>query len=730
MKKLLIGAILLPCLALSNAAHAALPGFTYLEDPAEEGGFDVTAKLANLPVDWSLCEQENGDGYRLKFTPTGIEFGLIKGKTAVPLASYGKAIAPGAIVIQRRGGRWRIIAEKRVLFEADDDTWKEGKIGFRGAANTPKMQPSGDVTLDDDFMRVANDVAMAASAADPRQGIAITSVKIEETVWSNLIGSWSTSGLAENAAAQVAQSANPFVFKAGAKGQNLAIAGKPFWDDYGIEVSVKPEGATAIGVAVYVQDAKNYLLLHWSEAGPVQLRGMIDGKPRIFAEAPVPYDQNQWYRVRLSAANGWVRASIDDTEVLRARTGLFGRGQVGLYTENPSVEASAVFDDVTVRSIDDIADDFHMTVPGRWRTVSGALAPNIQAGYVAPQGAQGAFAVTGEADWDNYTASANIELPAVAAAGVVLHHQAGKGTYLLRVAGSKASSAYAGRAQLVKTVGAKSEVLDEARTGARFDGKNTQWEFSFDHGYLSAKANGVRVLDAFDDSIDSGRPGFFAQGDAKSKTAPKITAFAVEFPHPRPTWATVPELYTVNNQPLTMGAWSTPEGAWMPLTPIGGASVQTVATSTVVTPTFVAPTVVTPTVVTPTVATPVVATPTAVTPDASKNQTMWHKGPFWGDGTVRFKLPKDFGGDQKLNLVFGDPKRHAVTLTLKADASTLKGVLSRGVVGGTMTQIAQGAAALEGKLEGQTVEVARRGRFIIVRAGESNAKLLVAKVAS
>ncbi len=693
MKKLLLGAILLPCLALSNAAHAALPGFTYLEDPAEEGGFDVTAKLASLPVDWSLCEQENGDGYRLKFTPAGIELGLSKGKIATRLASYGKAIAPGAVVIQRRGARWRIIAEKRVLFEADDETWKEGKIGFRGAANTPKMQPSGDVTLDDDFMRVANDVVVADTQADPRKGIPIASVKIEETVWSNLIGSWSTSGLAENAAAQVAQSANPFVFKAGAKGLNLAVAGKAFWDDYAVEVSVKPEGATAIGIAVYVQDDKNYLLLHWSEEGPVQLRGMIDGQPRILAEAPVAYDQNQWYRIRLSASNGWMRAAIDDTEVLRSRTGLFGRGQVGLYTENPSIEASAVFDDVTVRSINDIADDFRVTVPGRWRTVTGALASNLQAGYMTSQGAQGAFAVTGEADWENYIAAADIELPESAAAGVVLHHQAGKGTYLLRVAGSKSASPYAGRVQLVKTMGVKTEVLDEARTGARFDGKTTQWEFACDRGYLSAKADGVRLLDAFDDDIDSGRPGFFAQGDAKSKTAPKITAFAVEFPHPRPTWASVPDLYSTGPQPLTMGGWSTPEGAWMPLPPLADPGVQFVGTTD------------------------------------TTSKTMWHKGPFWGDGTVRFKMPA-LAADQKLNLVFGDPKRNAVTLMLKAEATTLKGTLSRGAAGGALTQIAQGQAALEDKIEGQTVEVARRGRLIIVHVGESNTKLLVAKVKS
>lgn len=677
-------------LALLTAPAQALPGFTYLDDEGEAGGYDVTAHLKSLPVEWSLNEQDNGDGYRLKINPNSIELSLIANKTSKTLLTYPKGIAPGTVVIQRHGPRWRLVAEKRVVLEVDDDTWSEGKIGFKGAASDTKVQPTDEVAFDDDFMRVASDVALAAAKDDPRKGVSVKSVDIKETVWTALAGTWNTTGLTENPEAQVAQTANPFVFKAGAKGTNLSVAGKTFWADYGAEVSVKPEGATAIGLAGYVQDAKNYLLMHWSEAGDMQLRGMVNGQMRVLDSMKTPFEQNQWYRLRLVAANGWVRGYLDDAEVLRSRTGLFGRGQVGLFAEVPAPEQSVVFDDVSVRSINDFADDFATVIPGRWRPVAGTW--SVQGGLTSPAGG---YNVMGEKEWTDYTASSQIQLPASAAAGVLLHHQVGKGSYLLRIAGSKAALPYAGRVQIVRVSGGKSEVLSEVPIGARFDGKMTEWAFTYERGYLKGEAGGTRLVDAFDDTMPAGRAGVFAQSDTKTKAASRFVEFNVMFPRQRPTWAKVPELYTEGNQPATMGGWALPEGLWVPLTPLasstpGDATIKKISTLT----------------------------------DA---KSFWHKGAFWGDGTVRFKLPK-LTAEQKVDLVFGDPARISYVLTLRVNGQVLQANLSR-ATGGNATEVGKGQATLEGKMDGQTVEVARRGSFFILRTGEPSVKVLVAKVA-
>ena len=691
---------LVPLLLPLTSAHAddgIVPGFTYLDDNAENS-YDVTAQLKTLPTEWSLEEQKNGDGYRLSFSANSIDMNIVQNKVSKTLRHYGKGLPAGAITLQRRGPIWRVIGENRVLFEVDDDSFKPAKndknpeyghVGYKGTVADARLQPTEDIAFDDDFMRVANDVAVAAAKDDPRKGIAIKGVDIKETVWADVIGSWKTTGLTENEAAQVAQSANPFVFQSSAKDKNLALAGKVFWDDYVAEVRVKPEGATAIGLAIYASDAKNYLLMHWAEKGPLQLRSVVNGQIKVLDELQLPYEQNQWYQLRVSSANGWVRAYLDDAEVLRARTGWFGRGQVGLYTENPEETKTAVFDDVSVRSIRDLADDFATPIAGRWKTVSGTW--NFNNGLSA-QPADGSYIVMGEPDWSDYITTAQVTLPANSVAGLLQHYEGGKGTYVLRLAGSKALVPYAGRLQIVKTVGGKSEVLSEVNVGARFDGKTIDWSFVSEKGYLKGEVEGVRLVDAFDDSLQAGRPGLFAQGDAK--TTPKFSMFAVEFPRLRPTWAKVPDLYIEGDQPTTMGGWSTPEGLWVPMTPLAAPDAKVTPIST------------------------------------GDGKTFWHKGAFWGDGSVRFKLP-ELLTDQKIDLIFGDPARVSYVLTLRTDKQTLKASMARRSDSGNASgssELAKGEVQLEGKVKGQPVELLRRGRFLILRAGDNSQKVLVAQM--
>src|SRR5690606_11373252 len=109
--------------------------------------------------------------------------------------------------------------------------------------------------FDDDFMRVAKDVAITAAViANPREGVKVTEAKIEEeTIWRVVEGAWATTGIAEQEQAQVAQSANPFAFASKNKGTNLALAGRPFWNDYAVEAAVKPHTAQAVGLVIYAQ---------------------------------------------------------------------------------------------------------------------------------------------------------------------------------------------------------------------------------------------------------------------------------------------------------------------------------------------------------------------------------------------------------------------------------------------------------------------------------------------
>lgn len=720
-------AVLFSYLVIPTHPAYAQGAFTYLEDGAEEGGYDVVATIDKLPAELILAQQENNDGYVIRATTENIELAIYKSGARQVLTSVRINVAPGPLVVQRRGIRWNVIVNNRVVLQAEDESWQEGKIGFRGGFTNVRVQPVEGISFDDDFMRIAEEVAMEKARENPTQGVKISEVSVVETLWTPLSGGWNTTGLSENQAAQVAQSVNPFAFKSNSVGTNLAVAGRAFWNDYEFGISVKPQGSTAIGLAVYVQDAKNYLLFHWQEKGPMQLRAVTTsaGGPsevRVLDEATLEpnggFEQKQWYRVRLSVAGGVLRAYVDDIEMLRARTGYFGRGQIGVYSENPSADNYTTFDDVNVRSVSDIHDDFSTSVSGRWQTRTGTWKLTGQA---APVGTQSAVTVMGEPDWQNYTASADINLPVDASAGLVLHHQVGKGMYNLRVTGSKARLPYAGTVQIVRMQDGKTEVLAEKKTGTLYDNSTFRWSLSSDNGYLKASVDvaGVSklVVDAFDETIPNGRAGLYGHRGGQGTT--RLSTFAVEFPRARTTWAKVPDLYELERQAVTMGGWSTPEGFWAPTNPLG-----TVKTTTVGGTTTTAPT------------TPATATPAPGNTATPSNKILWHKGAFWGDDSIRFKLPKLSAG-QAVTLILGDARRpNSQALLLQTDSDVLKASLSSAELSGSDLKIEAPVAArggqikIEGAADAQLVEVIRRGSFLIVRAGtaETMSTLIAARV--
>jgi len=697
--------LLTVALLLCSTPLAFAQGFTNLDDEGEAGGYDVTAQLNKIPVEWNLNAQENGDAYRLRLTPAGAELSVVAGGKSTPLATEKTPVTTGSLVIQRRGPRWAVLSGNRVVLQAEDDRWMEGAVGYRGGeVTTPRLQPVEEITFDDDFMRVATEVAITeAIRANPKNGLKISDAKIgEETIWTVAEGSWATTGITEQDQAQVAQSANPFAFSSKNKGTNLALAGRPFWSDYSVEAAIKPYNASAVGLALYVQDNKNYLLFEWQRNGALQLRSVVDGVSRIIVAAQSEgFDEKNWYRLKFTANGGVLRALIDESEVMRARTDLFGRGLVGLYAVNAEEDATgnkektAVFDDLKVRSALDFHDNFSHPVPGRWQTVSGAWTFNNSA---TPANANGAFAIMGEADWHDYTVSGHITMPADAVAGLVAHHLKGQGAYIFRIAGSKSTLPYAGKAQMLKIQDGKSTILTEATIGNRFDQSAGTWNFSMERGYLqgSVEIDGkvTRVLDAWSDSNEGGRAGIYAQRGTGG--APVIKDFAVEFPRQKSVWAAVPDIYVDPKQAETMGGWSTPEGSWLPVQPIKNN----------------------------------ITLPAAAT--AADAKVFWHKGAFWGDQDIRFKFPELKAG-QSLILMLGrvDPKQAAtappLVLTLKNDGTNLLATLSRG----ESEKIKDATHKIEGELTGQPIELSRRGNYVVVRLGDEDAQstLLAANVA-
>ena len=590
--------LLAPALFCSALVAHAAP-LQFLDDEAEPTGYDVTATVT-APAQLALSRQANGDGYTLQITPTALQLDVTqKGKTRTLSRVANAQKAPWNLTAQRRGPKWDIIAGHRTVLRAENDAFSDGQIGWSGGLKDARVQPVEPITFDDDFMRVASDVAMKEAVSNPRNGVKISDAAITESIWTTLNGAWATTGLTENAEALVAQSANPFAFRAMKPGENLAVAGRPFWNDVEFSVSVQPQGAREIGVLLDVTDAKNYLEFSWGENSDPTLRAVVEGKPMVLGAAKGygGFEQNQWTRLKFSAAGGALRASIDDVEVASAQSGWGGRGQVGLRAVlseagDDKNGVGAVFDDAQVRTTRDFRDDFSQSVPGRWTPIAGKWNWKESA---QPVGSEGAYAVTGQSDWTDYTVKGALSVPSGGAAGLLSHHVAGEGAYLLRVGGSQSSVA-PGVVQLARIAGGVTQVLAQTQIGTRYDGSQIEWELGDENGYLSARADGKLILDAFDESLKGGRAGVYGQGGG-------VDDFAVNFAKARPTWAKVPELYEVEQQAATMGSWSTPQGFWL----VSGAGAR---------------------------------------------QTWEHKGEFWGDSAIQFALP-DISGDKSAQLTLG-----------------------------------------------------------------------------
>jgi hypothetical protein len=55
----------------STSTASAPVKLTFLDDDAEAGGFDITASVQSLPVQWNLCQDDEGQAYVLKLSSSG-----------------------------------------------------------------------------------------------------------------------------------------------------------------------------------------------------------------------------------------------------------------------------------------------------------------------------------------------------------------------------------------------------------------------------------------------------------------------------------------------------------------------------------------------------------------------------------------------------------------------------------------------------------------------------------
>ncbi|MDH7569943.1 MAG: hypothetical protein QHJ73_10195 [Armatimonadota bacterium] len=357
--------------------------------------------------------------------------------------------------LKRRPWRISLIVAGETLAEAFDSELSGGYAGYQttgGAQVELHLQTVEPVYFTDDFARSPG----------------------EAGAWQPLSGEWRVSAVeAGRHGNQVARySSNAFSLAGSASATALITTGYWFWDDYLAEVSVKPEERGAVGLAVFLQDAQNYLLFRWSAADPGrpgsgqrEILRVVDGRRTVLGAAPGGYQPRQWYRLGFSAVGSVLTAFIDGQAVCRVASAAFGQGRVGLYVEQC---ARAVFDDARVTAADAYQSDFRRNAANEWVDCAGTWTTDRKTRCRQAVGNGENLTVTGGPHWKEYVFGADVFPGSGGAVGLAAACR-GPGEYLL----FRVPTDGKGVACLLEVRGKEQAVLAEAlspvavRPGAR-----------------------------------------------------------------------------------------------------------------------------------------------------------------------------------------------------------------------------------------------------------------------
>ena len=458
---------------------------------------DGALALSDLCVAVNL--QDNDNFCLLRFGPelqiVKVENGLMLPLTSAPLP--GNLPAEFDVVIKRRARSLAAAVNGRVVASTGDACFTRGQAVAASLNHVNpaeiKVQRVGEIYFADDFMKGAE----------------------QQSAWEVVAGSWQVNTLQNSSL-----SSNAFFYTGRADGDfALSTAGYWFWDNYAYEASCKSEGVQDIGLCFHFRNASNYFRFSWSSdsgetKGRKQLVKVVDGNPQILAEQPGGYTINQWYKMEVRINRQSVRAFIDDNLIFSEADDSLAYGRVGLYSEN---KMAARFDDVFVRDDKSIFDSFASGSAPTWEQLGGSWSvvplnadqPNgphaLRADVASP-----AKAIIGDDSRRNYTFAATVSRWKAGSVGLVARYLDESNHYLWVLRNDNTH-------QFIRTVRGVKNLLAEGKlpddlAGARAavpERPHTLF-MSVDEHMITAGIDGRKLVEKWDESIDTGRAGLFA----------------------------------------------------------------------------------------------------------------------------------------------------------------------------------------------------------------------------
>jgi len=513
----------------------------------------------------------------VEFTPQAIQIVVMQDGIGRVLETAEKLSLPVAkpmhVTVKRRELAIRVLVDDVLAAEASDETFHGGKVGYasvEGSAEVtkPRVQAVGDIYFADDFMRSEK----------------------EKGPWTELRGNWHI-----NALEYASMSANAFQYYVSVdkeesgektpaeKKEGTAVTGYPFWDDYSFEAAVKPQKRAPVGLYFYYRDENNYFRFDWypqdenvTGSGKKELVRMWHGEKTVLARQGGGFRLNQWYTMKCEVSGDRARTYIDENLVFDRHDARLVSGMVGLYA---GANSRTYFDDVFVRSYKYFEDPFTNGSRTAWSFMGGEWSRlSVGAGVPAdndtgPPGARPAGVLTvrspkgearaavGDGSWKNYVLETEIYpessgLSAAASAkagrtGVILYYQ--DETRYYQVSSRRAERGPGETWTLERVLDDRRTVLDNVSTEAS-SGRKLLCAGIRD-GYIWVTVNGRKVLEGFDTSLASGRPGLFASDVACASFGPVKVDWPLE---PTPL-LTLNEIFEHEQSMLD---WSNIESDW------------------------------------------------------------------------------------------------------------------------------------------------------------------------
>ena len=429
--------------------------------------------------------------------------------------------------ISARGETLQVFVDGVLRLAAEDATFSAGTVGLYSWANNGSY--FDDLAIERYlYERQGTDGNGALLATDFSDG----SMSGWQVVDQGAIGTSSWSAVSGVLSQKGGIYSNPLTNQALEKRGTFAkyVAGAS-WTDYEASCIMRTKNTQEQGIMFRVQDNENYYRFSWRIFGKYsRLVKVVDGKATLLGESGWIPTANQICTISVLAAGDTLAAYVDGVKLIEATDSTFASGTIALYCWR---NTDANFDDVIVRAVTETGPDAHVEnlltssdfADGEmadWQVFNKTGARGVSAwsattGVLGQKGSiysnpattaalekEGTFAqYLGGAGWTNYEASFTVRSTSGYDLGLMFRVQDYNNSYY------RFSWSGTGRyARLVKMVDGTATLLQGVRS-ARTAGRTYAVRVVAQGSTLQVYIDGVKVLEATDETFSSGTMGFY-----------------------------------------------------------------------------------------------------------------------------------------------------------------------------------------------------------------------------